>query len=178
MPCRIAVDGELATFRAAVVDVDDSPWAYALVAGEAEELRRQLEEDLTDEARRLLASEDVDVTVTWEQGSLLVSALIAGKVVADIGAFFAGVREIRTVFPKRIRDRVTRWLGRDVAVRDDRLEIEPDLLRATAEEAPKADDKTGIPAASLKELSAYAGLSLAVLVLVAALVIGGALLLT
>jgi hypothetical protein len=179
MPCNVVVEGEVATLR--VTLVDRGPHAGAFEFSEilepedserdADELRKELEEELTDEARRLLASDGVSVTLTWERGSLEIAALIVcGKVVADIGAFLTGVREIRDLFPKRIRDRISDWLGRDVAMRDSSLEMGRGLLRGKAEESSSEGDGAGF---SPVELAAYAGLSLVVLVVVAGVVILG-----
>jgi hypothetical protein len=181
MPCRMIVEGEVATLRVTLVDRGNAPTALEfseIFEREAldrnpEELRKDLEEELTDEARRLLASDDVSVTLSWKRGSLEVAALIAcGKVVADVGAFLTGVREIRDLFPQRIRDRISAWLGRDVAMRDSALEMERGLLRG------KAEDDSGTAAAggeaySPVELAMYAGLSLVVLIVIAGLVILG-----
>lgn len=143
-------------------------------AAEAEQTLKELEDELTDEVRRLLASEDVEVTLTWKRGSLEVAALIAcGKIVADVGAFLTGVREIRALVPQRIRDRISAWLGRDVALRGVRLEMETGLLRGKAEKQSAADGDSESRPFSIGALAAYAGLSLAVLVIVALLVVGG-----
>jgi hypothetical protein len=192
MPCHIVVEGELANLRVTLVDT----WGQRGRARDARlgggfselfepdedardpgELRADLESELTDEAQRLLDSDDVTVTVTWQPGSLEVAALIAcGKIVADIGAFLSGVREIRQLFPQRIRDRVSLWLGRDVAMPQVRLEARTGFLHGKSEEPTEA-----APAStpfSLKELAAYAGLSLLVLVLITVLVLAGAAYLT
>jgi hypothetical protein len=98
-------------------------------------------------------------------------------VVADLGAFLGGVREIRNLFPERIRQRISAWLGRDVAMRHARLETGAGLLRATPAEAEKAEAARGSRPVGVGELAAYAGLALVVLVIVTAVVIGGAALL-
>jgi hypothetical protein len=153
---------------------------------QARQWRRELEDELTDEARRLLPSEDVteDVTVTlsWKPGSLEVAALIAcGKIVADIGAFLSGLREIRTLFPQRIRERISGWVGPHVAIDEIRLETKTGLLRGKAEEPSKPEEPTKPSTEedsdtrpfSLGALAAYAALSLTVLVVVVLLVVGG-----
>jgi hypothetical protein len=146
-------------------------------AAEAKQTLKELEDELTDEARRLLASEDVEVTLTWKRGSLEVAALIAcGKIVADVGAFLTGVREIRALVPQRIRERISAWLGRDVALRRVRLEMETGMLRGKAEKESAADGDSESRPFSVTALRSYAALSLAVLVVVALLVGGVALL--
>ena len=143
-----------------------------------DELREQLEGELTHEARRILKSDELKVEVRSRSGSILVTALIVGKVVADVGAFFAGVREIRGLFPDRIRDRVTAWLGPDVPRRDVRLIMKSGLEGAKAADEEEAEGDPAKRPVTAKELSAYAALSLAVLLVVAALTVLGALALT
>jgi hypothetical protein len=177
MPCRIAVDGELATLRLRLADPQEPTRNLFLELGEGREaLEKELGDDLTDDARRLLGSEDVTVVVEVEEGSLLVAAVIAGKVIGEIGAFFAGLREIRALFPKRIREGISEWLGPDLAMRDKFFEMGRGLLRAKEADPEDTDakDKDGkTDPASLLELAAYALLSLAVLIVVALVVIKG-----
>jgi hypothetical protein len=193
MPCRLVLEGELAKLRVSLVERQEELPETGVVRArrnfpelfegrdsdlDPEELRSSLEAELTDEARRLLASDDVTVELEWERGSLEVLALIAcGKVVADIGAFLGGVREIRNLFPERIRQRILAWLGRDVAMRHARLETGAGLLRGTPAEAEKAEAARGSRPVGVGELAVYAGLALVVLVIVTAVVIGGAALL-
>ena len=194
MPCRVVFEGELAKLRVSLVErQEELPSETAVVRArrnfaelfegrdtglDPEELRSSLEAELTDEARRLLASDEVTVELEWERGSLEVLALIAcGKVVAEIGAFLGGVREIRNLFPERVRQRISAWLGRDVAMRHARLESGAGLLRGRPADVDKAEAARGGRPFRVGELAAYAVLALAVLVIVAAVVIGGAALL-
>jgi hypothetical protein len=193
MPCRVVFEGELAKLRVSLVErQEELPEAGVVRARrnfpelfergdrdlDPEELRSRIEAELTDEARRLLASDDVTVELEWERGSLEVLALIAcGKLVADIGAFLGGVREIGNLFPERMRQRISAWLGRDVAMRHARLETGAGLLRGSPEEADKAEAARGSRPVGVGELAAYAGLALAVLVVVTVVVIVGAALL-
>jgi hypothetical protein len=190
MPCRVIFEGELAKLRVSLVEPQeqgpetadvpvprDFPELFERQDRELdpEELRSSLEDELTNEARRLLGSEDVTVEMTWERGSLEVLALIAcGKVVADVGAFLAGVREIRNLFPERIRQRISAWLGRDVAMRRARLETGAGLLRARPEDPDDAEAAREPTPVSVGDLAWYAGLALVVLVIVAGVVILGA----
>ena len=193
MPCRVVFEGELAKLRVSLVERQEELPETGVVRArrnfpeffegrdsglDPEELRSSLEAELTDEARRLLESEDVTVELEWERGSLEVLALIAcGKVVADIGAFLGGVREIRNLFPERMRQRISAGLGRDVAMRHARLETGAGLLRGRLEEADEAEAAGGSRPVGVGELAAYAGLALVVLVIVTGVVIGGAALL-
>ena len=190
MPCRVVFEGELAKLRVSLVERQEELPETGVVRArrnfpelfegrdsdlDAEELRSSLEAELTDEARRLLASDDVTVELEWERGSLEVLALIAcGKVVADIGAFLAGVREIRNLFPERMRQRISAWLGRDVAMRHARLEMGAGLLRATPADADKTEAARGSRSVGVGELAWYALLALAVLVAITVVVVGGA----
>jgi hypothetical protein len=170
MPCAIVVEGEVATLRVTLDESAASPVAPELLEL-TEEQRKELEDELTDEARRLLASDDVSVTLSWSHGSLEIAALIAcGKVVADIGTFLTGVREIRDLLPERIRAWISARVEGGVIVRGTALEIERGLLRGKAEDSTGGEDSNAF---SPKELGWYAALSLAVLFVVGALVIWG-----
>jgi hypothetical protein len=180
MACRVVFEGELAKLRVTLVEPrEDESLFFELVSGERgvdpDELQSSLEDELTNEARRLLDSKDVTVAVSWERGSLEVLAVIAvAKVVADIGAFLGGLREIRNLFPERIRQRISEAIGRDVAMRRARLETGSGLLSGTPEEADEEKAAAGTKPVSVGELAAYAGLALAVLLVVTVVVILGA----
>jgi hypothetical protein len=181
MPCRIVVEGHVATVRVTLADAEGFHEFFTSFARQEppgprdpETLRASLEVELTDEARRLLESEDVTVELKWKPGSLEIAAIIAaGKIVADVGSFLGGVRAIRDLFPQRMRDRVSGWLGREVATSDALVEIGSGLLRSDAEADAKAGTKGDAGAAGVRELVMYALLTLAVLLVVAGAVIGG-----
>jgi hypothetical protein len=199
MPCRMVVEGHIATVHVTLVDVEASytrtgtaPAAPAppprvptdfpeiFSPGEApgerdpEEMRADLEAELTDEARRLLESDDVSVELKWKRGSLEIGAiLVAGKIVADVGSFLGGVRAIRDLFPGRIRERVAGWLGRDVAAAGAHVEAGTGLLRGQAEEKSTGAGGAADGEFTVQELGWYAVLSLIVLLVVAGAVILG-----
>ena len=191
MACRMVVEGHIATVHVTLVDVEarllqarpqtegarppvaEFPEIFrpraATEEWDPEAFKQALAGELTEDARRLLGSRDVRVEVEWEEGSLEVAAILsAGKLVANVGAFLGGVKAIRVLFPKRIRDRVAGWLGRNVARAAARLEPGTGLLDGKAEEEEPAKAGTGA-----EDLRQYAVLSVLVLVTVVAAVLGG-----
>jgi hypothetical protein len=175
MPCHLVVSEELASLHLTAVDAKNFQELRQTLEGpEATELRSAIESELGDVARDKLGSDDVEVQLTWTLGSLeLVAVITCAKLVTEVGAFLAGLREIRSVFPQRIRDHLSTWLGRDVAVRNVQMQMRDGLLHGkTDEPSAKSSDAADQPL-SVGELAWYAGLSLVVLLLTALAVIGG-----
>jgi hypothetical protein len=163
MACRMVVEGELATLRFALEGAEEFP----------EELREELADELTDIACDKLGSLGATVTLTWDPDSLEIAALIeCEELVADTGAFFSGLRELRRLVPSRVRERINERLPLPVTLGPARLEAETGLLHGKAEDKD-ASKTAAAEAVSVRELAWYAGLSLAVLVIVGLLVILG-----
>ena len=141
---------------------------------ETEPLWTGIESDLTDVAQHELDSEDVKVEVKREAGSLELAAVIScGKLVMDAGEFFTGLRECRRRFPKRVGDRLSTSVDPDVTVDVESVEVRDGLLRGRGEEAATKASEPADDGLSVRDLVAYAGLSLVVLLVIALAVAAG-----
>lgn len=200
MSTMVTVAGELATMRIRLHEPAFGPSSGFVEILHPEEFARgdrprdpelllkAIEDDAGRDARTALGAatriDDLESSVAWRAGSLEVTVVLSvAKLVIDAGAFLAGLRELRRLVPRTVRERVAEWLGRPVAADVARLELGAGAFDASvvADPAPAlpaapvpATPAPRQPLATVGEHLVYGFSALVVLLVVSAAVIAGA----